>query len=100
MEHWRAAGNKLKTARYLTESGAAALATSSNMQALSYLYDVQKLFQEESYGDEIMVSDEEKARVDSLIGQVLQLALLVRFGNEDHTFAEPTLFFRFRDYST
>ena len=77
VDHWRAAGNTLKTARYLTESGAAALATSANMQALSYLYEVKKLLQDHHDNDEI-VSKEERARVDSLIGQVSQSSPLHR----------------------
>lgn len=54
--------------RYLTESGAAALATCNNMQALSYLHQVQAMLQEQ--GDEFVANREEKARVESLIGQV------------------------------
>ena len=56
------------TSRYLTESGAAALATCNNMQALSYLHDVQDMLQEE--GQNFVANSEEKARVESLIGQV------------------------------
>ncbi|RMX45142.1 hypothetical protein pdam_00016498, partial [Pocillopora damicornis] len=71
VDHWRAAGNKLKTMRYLTESGAAALATSSNMQALSYLYEVQTLIEETKDDEEPLAAEEETARVESLIGQAL-----------------------------
>ncbi|XP_028409625.1 adenylate cyclase type 10-like [Dendronephthya gigantea] len=67
--HWSAAGNKLKTFRYMTESGAAALATANNMQALSYLHDVQDMLQKE--GQDFVANREEKARVESLIGQAL-----------------------------
>lgn len=56
--------------RYLTESGAAALATSSNMQALSYLYEVQTLIEETKDDEEPLAAEEETARVESLIGQV------------------------------
>ena len=70
VDHWRAAGNKLKTLRYLTESGAAALATSANMQALSYLYEVQSLIEESKNDEQPLASREETARVESLIGQV------------------------------
>lgn len=70
MDHWRAAGNKLKTLRYLTESGAAALATSANMQALSYLHEVQSMIEETKKDDQPLATTEETARVESLIGQV------------------------------
>ena len=70
VDHWRAAGNKLKTLRYLTESGAAALATSANMQALSYLYEVQTMIKETKKDEQPLATREETARVESLIGQV------------------------------
>ena len=70
VDHWRAAGNKLKTVRYLTESGAAALATSANMQALSYLHEVQSMIEETKKDEEPLATKEESARVESLIGQV------------------------------
>lgn len=70
VEHWRAAGNKIKTFRYLTESGAAALTSSANMQALSYLYDVRGMFEEQIGDGESIATLEEKARVENLIGQV------------------------------
>lgn len=70
VEHWRAAGNKIKTFRYLTESGAAALTSSANMQALSYLYEVRDMFEEEIGDGESISTIEEKARVETLIGQV------------------------------
>ena len=70
VDHWRAAGNKLKTMRYLTESGAAALATSANMRALSYLYEVQSIIEETKANQEPLATREETARVESLIGQV------------------------------
>lgn len=70
VEHWRAAGNKLKTLRYLTESGAAAMATSANMQALSYLYEVQTMIVETKNDEQPLATREEHARVESLIGQV------------------------------
>ena len=70
VDHWRASGNKLKTLRYLTESGAAALATSSNMQALSYLYEVQSMIEQTKGDEQPLATEEEKARVESLIGQV------------------------------
>ena len=57
---------------YLTESGAAALAAGSNMQALSYLHQVQHMLQEEQ---SFTANKEEKARVESLIGQVYTEAL-------------------------
>ncbi|XP_067031685.1 LOW QUALITY PROTEIN: adenylate cyclase type 10-like [Acropora muricata] len=71
VDHWRAAGNKLKTMRYLTESGAAALATSANMRALSYLYEVQSIIEETKANQEPLATREETARVESLIGQAL-----------------------------
>ena len=58
----------LFTPRYMTESGAAALATANNMQALSYLHDAQSMLQKE--GQDFVGNKEEKARVESLIGQV------------------------------
>ena len=58
----------LFTCRYLTDSGAAALATCNNMQALSYLHDVQDMLREEN--QHFVANNEEKARVESLIGQV------------------------------
>lgn len=70
VEHWRAAGNKIKTFRYLTESGAAALTSSANMQALSYLYEVQGMFDDKIDDEQCIATKEEKARVESLIGQV------------------------------
>ena len=70
VDHWRAAGNKLKTLRYLTESGAAAVATSANMQALSYLYEVQTMIEETKNDEQPLATREENARVESLIGQV------------------------------
>lgn len=71
VDHWRAAGNKLKTVRYLTESGAAALATSANMRALSYLNEVQSIIEESTKKEEqLLATVEERARVESLIGQV------------------------------
>ena len=70
VDHWRAAGNKLKTMRYLTESGAAALATSANMQALSYLYEVLSIIEENKKEQDPLATREETARVESLIGQV------------------------------
>lgn len=70
VDHWRAAGNKLKTLRYLTESGAAALATSANMQALSYLHEVQSMIEETKQDEQPLATTEETARVESLIGQV------------------------------
>ena len=70
VDHWRACGNKLKTLRYLTESGAAALATSSNMRALSYLYEVKSTIEQTKRDKEPLATEEEKARVESLIGQV------------------------------
>ena len=60
----------MKTLRYLTESGAAALATSSNMRALSYLYEVQNMIEQAKEDKEPFATEEEKARVESLIGQV------------------------------
>ena len=75
VDHWRAAGNKLKTMRYLTESGAAALATSANMRALSYLYEVQSIIEETKANQEPLATREETARVESLIGQVICLEL-------------------------
>lgn len=69
--HWRAAGNKLKTLLYLMESGAAALAASSNMQALSHLSEVENLIEETKDHEEPLATEEEKARVESLIGQAL-----------------------------
>ena len=78
VDHWRACGNKLKTLRYLTESGAAALATSSNMQALSYLYEVQTMIAQ-TKGDKVpLATEEEKARVESLIGQVRRGAQVIQ----------------------
>ncbi|XP_078349307.1 adenylate cyclase type 10-like isoform X2 [Oculina patagonica] len=71
VDHWRASGNKLKTLRYLTESGAAALATSSNMQALSYLYEVQSMIEQTKRDEQPLATKEEAARVESLIGQAL-----------------------------
>ena len=70
VDHWRACGNNVKTLRYLTESGAAALATSSNMRALSYLYEVQTMIERSKGEKEPLATEEEKARVESLIGQV------------------------------
>ena len=70
VDHWRACGNKFKTLRYLTECGAAALATSSNMRALSYLYEVQTMIEQAEKEKEHLATEEEKARVESLIGQV------------------------------
>ncbi|XP_048586687.1 adenylate cyclase type 10-like isoform X2 [Nematostella vectensis] len=70
VQHWRAANNKIKTMRYLTESGAASLATSANMQALSYLYEVREIFAE-TKKDENTATKEEMARVENLIGQAL-----------------------------
>lgn len=70
VDHWRSCGNRLKTLRYLTESGAAALATSSNMRALSYLHEVQTMIEQAKEEKEPLASEEEKARVESLIGQV------------------------------
>ena len=78
VDHWRASGNKLKTLRYLTESGAAALATSSNMQALSYLYEVQTMIKETKKDEQPLATEEEAARVESLIGQVSQAASIGR----------------------
>lgn len=75
VDHWRASGNKLKTLRYLTESGAAALTTSSNMRALSYLYEVQTMIEQAKEDEEPLVTEEEAARVESLIGQVSRGAL-------------------------
>ena len=60
----------MKTMRYLTESGAAALATSANMRALSYLYEVQSIIEETKDNREPLATREETARVESLIGQV------------------------------
>ena len=54
----------------MTESGAAALATSSNMRALSYLYEVQTMIEQAKKEKEPLATEEEKARVESLIGQV------------------------------
>ena len=57
--------------RYLTESGAAALATSANMRALSYLNEVQSIIEESTKKEEqLLATIEERARVESLIGQV------------------------------
>lgn len=39
------------------------------MQALSYLHDVHRMLEEE--GDTFVANIEEKARVESLIGQVV-----------------------------
>ena len=43
------------------------------MQALSYLHDVQDMLQEE--GQNFVANSEEKARVESLIGQVHKAAV-------------------------
>ena len=83
VDHWRACGNKLKTLRYLTESGAAALATSSNMQALSYLYEVQNMIEQTKKDKEPLATEEETARVQSLIGQVSR-GLINSGSRDDH----------------
>jgi hypothetical protein len=73
VDHWRASGNKIKTIRYLTESGAAALTTSANMQALSHLYEVKGMFGEKTEDGDDIATEEDMARVENLIGQVLVL---------------------------
>lgn len=70
VKHWKACGNKVKTLRYLTESGAAALATSCNMRALSYLYEARTMIEQTKGEEEPLANEEEKARIESLIGQV------------------------------
>ena len=72
--HWKAAKNNLKTFNYLIESAAALIAIHSNIQALSYLTEVETMINEADANcdDDSMffVSTEDKARVEFLKGQV------------------------------
>ena len=72
--HWKAANNKLKTFHYLIESAAAFIAIHSNIQALSYLNEVEGIIEETAdkceYDDTFFISAEDKARVEFLNGEV------------------------------
>lgn len=77
--HWKASKNLLKTFNYLIESAAAFIAIHSNMQALSYLNEVESMIEEaeSSKNDDhslFFICAEDKARVEFLYGQVSCIA--------------------------
>ena len=78
--HWKAAGNQLKIFHYLIESAAAFISVHSNMQALSFLNEVETIIMEAEnnpdYDETFFISTEDKARVAFLYGQVVLLCLL------------------------
>jgi adenylate cyclase 10 len=69
VRHWRAAGDMHKTLEYITEAASAAISTFSNMEALSLLHEAKHILEELGYE---MITDLEHARIESLIGQVLE----------------------------
>ncbi len=73
VRHWRAAGDMHKTLEYITEAASAAISTFSNMEALSLLHEAKHILEELGYE---MITDLEHARIESLIGQVLEYVKL------------------------
>ena len=76
MFHWKASGNKLKTFHYFIESAAAFIAIHSNIQALSFLNDVDNIIREAEAEDDdesFFITAEDKARVEFLRGQVMKI---------------------------
>lgn len=72
--HWKASKNQLKTFNYLIESAAAFIAIHSNIQALSYINEVESMVNDsesKTVEDSLFfISAEDKARVEFLKGQV------------------------------
>lgn len=66
VRHWRAAGNLHNALIYLIEEASAAVATSNNMESLSLLQEASEIIQH----NKNIVTNEEKGRLESLIGQV------------------------------
>ncbi|XP_077990637.1 adenylate cyclase type 10-like [Glandiceps talaboti] len=80
VRHWRAANNTDRTVHFLTEAGGAAVATHNTMAGLSYLLEAHTMLKDLDSGrkplledpcDHIDIEDEDRARVESLIGQAL-----------------------------
>ncbi|XP_070579239.1 adenylate cyclase type 10-like [Ptychodera flava] len=80
VRHWRAASNTGRTIHFLTEAGGAAISTHNNMAGVSYLMEAHGMLKDLEAGrkpliddpeDDIDIDIEEKARVESLIGQAL-----------------------------
>lgn len=69
--YWRGAGNILKTFRYLADAAANSLNLGLNSHALTYLEEVNKIIEETKGNEELFLTDEDRAKVESLTGQVL-----------------------------
>lgn len=72
VRHWRAAGNLKNTMIYLIQEASAAVATYNNMEALSLLQEAREIME----ADEVVATNQEKGRLESLVGQVSFLAVV------------------------
>lgn len=68
VRHWRAAGDLHNTMTYLIEEASAAVATYNNMESLSLLQEASEIIE----NDKSIVTNQERGRLESLIGQVNQ----------------------------
>ncbi|XP_074661549.1 adenylate cyclase type 10-like [Tubulanus polymorphus] len=80
VRHWRSAGNVGRTVHFMSEAGAAAIATFNNLQAKSYVEEAHKIIEAVKAGDNPFVTEvsevtetqitlEERARLAILTGQ-------------------------------
>lgn len=72
MFYWKSAGNLLKAFHYTIDGAAAFLVVDRSMKALALLDEVEQMIvkQEELHFRDYVVTDEERARIESLKGQV------------------------------
>ena len=78
--HWKASKNRLKTFTFLIETIAALTAVHSNTEALSYVSEAQAMITESegNFDDDstFFFSTEDKARIETLTGQVRHVNLI------------------------
>lgn len=73
VRHYEAAGITQNLLLYLVEAGAAAVQTSANLEAVAHLKHAKRIVEDSKQWVQslIQVSKEEKARIESLLGQAL-----------------------------
>lgn len=71
--YWKAVGNQLKCFNYTINAAAASLAVDNNMKALAFVKEAEEMVfkQEKSGYANFVITDEERARIESLKGQVV-----------------------------
>ena len=71
VRHCKESGLRQKHFLYLIEAGAAAVKTSANLNAVSYLEQARSMANGKNNQQQLDVSTEEAARIESLLGQAL-----------------------------